>query len=120
MKLDGIKKIIRAQIPEERIWRSNIAGDDDYFYVKIIEKSEKVKKGYVHCITNIGHRRYGSWKQFDIKIKDGTTKRHVLGMIENLVKYYNSCIGAKESYAEGFRQHVEATGGHNGNPVWMD
>ncbi len=120
MNLENIQKLIRKHIPEERIWRSNINGDDDYFYVKIVEKSNIVKKGYVQCTTSIGHRRYGEWRKFNIKFYNRATKIEVLNRIQNLVEYYNSCNKTSKSHAEGFRQYVEATGGHSGNPVWMD
>lgn len=120
MNLENIQKLVRKHVQEENIWRSNCVGDNDYFKVKIVEKSETVKKGYVHCTTSIGFRRYGEWKQFDIKFYNGTTKADVLHRIQDFVEYYENCKGKSESYSKGLQDYIRATGGHRGNPVWMD
>ena len=120
MNLKDIQETVRKYIPEESIWRSNINGDNDYFNVEIVERSATVKKGYVHCTTSIGFRRYGEWTKFNLKFYNGCTKREVLRRIENLVEYYEKCKGKSDSYGKGLREYISATGGHRGNPVWMD
>lgn len=120
MNLQSIQKLIKKHVPEENIWRTNIVGDNDYFNVEIVERSTTVKKGYVHCTTSIGHRRYGEWTKFNIRIYNGTTKTDVLYRIQDFVEYYNKCKGKSESYGKGLQEYIKATGGHRGNPVWMD
>lgn len=120
MNLQAIQKTVRKYVPEESIWRTNIVGDNDYFKVEIVERSATVKKGYVHCTTSIGFRRYGEWTKFDIKIPNGTKKSTVVTRIINLIRYYEKCKGKSDSYGKGLQEYIKATGGHRGNPVWMD
>ncbi len=122
MKLESILKHARSLVPEESIWRTNITGDNDYFSMKIIKKdtTNSILFGHVLCTTSIGHARYGKWKRFSIKLKNGLTKIQVEERLKEYIEYYNSCVNCRKSYADGFASHVRETGGHCGNPVWMD
>lgn len=122
MKLEGILKYARSLAPEESIWRSNINGDEDCFNMKIIERDIKngIPYGHVLCTTRIGFARYGNWKRFKIKLRNGLSKAEIDDKLKEYVNYYNVCIQAKKSYADGFKKYVQSTGGHRGNPVWMD
>lgn len=122
MNLESMLKYARSLVPDESIWRTNIKGDNDYFYMKIIKRdTEKgIKFGHVLCSTNIGYARYGTWKKFNIKLKNGLTKAEIEDRLKEYINYYNECIQTRKSYAEGFKNYVIETGGHKGNPVWMD
>ncbi len=122
MKLESILKFARGLVPEESIWRTNISGDLDYFNMKIVKRDTKngIPFGHVLCTTGIGHARYGNWKKFNVKLRNGLTKAQVEEQLKNYIEYYRSCKGIRKSYADGFASHVRETGGHRGNPVWMD
>ena len=122
MKLESILKYARSLVPEEVIWRTNIRGDNDYFTMKIIYRDTKNGIPYSHvlCTTSVGHARYGNWKRFKIKLKNGLSKAQIAEELKNYVEYYNSCIVYRKSYINGFKNYVRETGGHRGNPVWMD
>jgi len=121
MNLQSIEKLVRKLVPQERIWNSNINGDFDYFTIKLITKENShLNKAYLHMTTSIGFRRYGNWRKFNIKLFNGMTKQDVLSSISNYVEYYNERARVPESYAKGLYEHIQSTGGHRGNPVWMD
>ena len=77
-------------------------------------------KDKIHLTTNIGFSRYGQWKKFDIVIRDGATKNEVMNSISDYVKYFHECSRTLDAYSSGFAEHINRTGGHNGNPVFMD
>lgn len=122
MKLESILKYARSLAPEESVWRSNVNGDNDYFSMKIVDRDTKsgVAYGHVLCTTSIGFARYGNWKQFKVKLKNGLTKEQINVLLKDYLAYYNDCVQARKSYADGFKNYVQSTGGHRGNPVWMD
>jgi len=118
MKLENIQKLVRKFVPKQEIWNSNINGDFDFFNVDI--KTNEKGKQYLHLTTSVGFRRYGHWKKFNIVIPNNSTKKDVLMKIQDYVEYYNTRAKVPESYAKGFLEHIKATGGHAGNPVYMD
>ena len=122
MKLESILKYARSLAPEESVWRSNVNGDKDYFSMKIVDRDTKsgVAYGHVLCTTSIGFSRYGTWKKFTIKLRNNLTKAEVEERLKEYVNYYNDCVQTRKSYADGFKSYVQSTGGHRGNPVWMD
>jgi len=118
MKLENIQKLVRKFAPKQKIWNSNINGDFDFFNVDI--KTNDKGKQYLHVTSSIGFARYGEWKKFDIIIPNNSTKKYVLENIESYIAYYNTRAKVPEAYANGFAAHIKATGGHSGNPVYMD
>lgn len=53
----------------------------------------------------------------NLDVKDENKLTSLLKPVkEHFVKYYN----AEVSYADSFRKHIQSTGGHRGNPVYMD
>ena len=54
--------------------------------------------------------------------KEPKTIKELVKLIKNsdLIPFIMSVIRKSDSYAAGFAAHVNATGGHAGNPVWMD
>ncbi len=113
MNSQEIKSTIREFIPKKEIWRSNMAGDYDFFKIKVKDNS-------VFLETAIGHSRYGKWKNFNIELKEGVSREVLLSTIAPVVDYYEECLGSKNAYANGFANYIEKTGGHKGNPVYMD
>ena len=121
MNLQSIEKLVRKLVPQECIWNSNIVGDNDYFKVMLITKeNSELNKAYLHLTTSVGFRRYGTWTKFNIKLFNGMTKDEVMLRVSSYVEYYNKRAKVPENYTKGLMEHIKATGGHSGNPVWMD
>lgn len=118
LSIPQIYEYARSLCPQESIWRSNIRGDNDYFSIEMVY--DDCDDQVVRCTTSVGHARYGSWIRFKIDLDEWLTKSQVKDLLKEYIEYYNKCAKVPESYASGLVEHIKATGGHRGNPVWMD
>lgn len=118
LSIEEIKEYVRSLCPKESIWRSNISGDNDYFNVEIVY--DDYDDQVVRCTTSVGHARYGEWTKFKIDLDEWLTKSQIQDSLKEYIEYYNKCAKVPEAYASGLAAHIKATGGHKGNPVWMD
>ena len=79
-----------------------------------------LKNNTLNITTQAGHRYYGTWTQFDINLTVPIKTKQVLQKLEPLIEYQNKLNKRMAGYGAGLAAHIKSTGGHRGNPVWMD
>jgi len=119
MKLENIEKLIKKFITKETIQQGNIRHCVDIFHVDLIPGVKFKNIGYIHLTTAIGHTRYGEWTKFNIKIKDGATRKEVMNSIKEYVEYFYSRTKRSENEAASFAAYY-STPRHQGNPIYLD
>ncbi len=85
-----------------------------------IEFYKKVQKDKINLSTQAGHSFYGEWTKYDIDLKVPITKDEVEKRMKKFVEYKEQMQGRHSKYGKGLADWVRSTGGHHGNPVWMD
>lgn len=90
-----------------------ITGEGIYFG---IDKNSKT----ITLNTQPGGSYYGTWSKFNIKLTVPINKATVDNKIEKYLEYKQKKIGNLRGYSKGLSDYVKSTGGHHGNPVYMD
>ncbi len=79
-----------------------------------------IKKDKINLYTSKGHAFHREWRKFDIDLVVPITKINVDKKIKIYKGYRDEMAGRLSSYGKGLADWVKSTGGHKGNPVWMD
>ena len=81
---------------------------------------KEMTKDKVILTTYAGHSFYGEWTKFNIELRVPISKTDVNKRIKKYKEYQDKMSGRLQAYGKGLADYVKATGGHKGNPVWMD
>lgn len=82
--------------------------------------SKKVDKDKITLKTQAGGSYYGEWTKFNIVLKVPIKKEVVDKKLEDYKTYQQEMAQRYKNYGKGLSDYIKSTGGHHGNPVWMD
>lgn len=80
----------------------------------------KEVKGSKLVLSTFSTSSFSDYKKFNIELYPEMSKGQVDKLIKEYIKYYIQQIKKDERYRNRLTDYIKSTGGHRGNPVWMD